>query len=187
MTFEPQPGYIGLTQIGGGVGRVVRVGQFVLAKLDEPRTPDDEDWADYQHAFVYLGSDPSWGDDMIIEAEPGGARVVPLSKYAHADVYWCQNIYGLLQPGHGALVAQISARLEGTPYSYLDYLALSAHKLHLPVPGLRAYIASTRHMICSQLADWCYDLAGTELFHGRWPGYVDPLDLFLLDKRLGAA
>ena len=33
-------------------------------------------------------------------------------------------------------------------------------------------------MICSQLVDYCYLMAGVHLFNdGRWPGYVTPEDL----------
>jgi hypothetical protein len=57
----------------------------------------------------------------------------------------------------------------------LDYLALVAHRLHIPAPGLRQFIADTGHMICSQLVDEVYRRAGLIMFgDGRWPGYVTP-------------
>jgi hypothetical protein len=63
-------------------------------------------------------------------------------------------------------------------YSYLDYVALAFHSLHIPFPGLKNYIASTRHMTCSQLVDQAEKDAGVQLFKdGRWPGYVMPSDL----------
>ncbi len=63
-------------------------------------------------------------------------------------------------------------------YSFLDYLALAAHRYRLPVPGLRTYIKSTGHLICSQLVDACYQAAGVQLFDDhRWNGYVTPSDL----------
>jgi hypothetical protein len=65
----------------------------------------------------------------------------------------------------------------GTPYSWLDYLAIAAHRLRIPVPGLRRFIESDKSMICSQLVDRVYADAGVHLFSGVWPGYVTPADL----------
>lgn len=75
-------------------------------------------------------------------------------------------------------VISASLSLTGTPYSFLDYAALSAHRLHIPAPHLKKYIADTGHLICSQLCDEVYYRAGIHLFvDGRWPGYVTPADL----------
>ena len=73
--------------------------------------------------------------------------------------------------------------MRGTRYSFLDYDALAMHRLGIYVPGLRGYIADSRHMICSQLCDRAYDLGGVHLFDNRWEGYVTPGDLYVLDKR----
>lgn len=183
MTYEPQAGDIGLVSISGDVGKAIRVGQWLLAAIDQ-WTPagrsikDDEDWANYQHAFVYLGN------GMLIEAEPGGARIRPLSEYDGASIYWCRHISAGLSPKtRNAIVLHAQALLK-TPYSFLDYFALTARKLHIWLPGLRFYVQLTRHLICSALAVWSYELGGSTVFDGVWPGYVDPLDLFLLDKKL---
>lgn len=180
MTYEPQPGDIGLVSIRGGVGKAIRVGQWLLAEMDNIKARNDGDWANYQHAFVYLGN------GMLIEAEPGGARIRPITEYDGASIYWCQNISAGLSPQTRNAIVLHAEALLNTPYSFIDYFALTAHKLHLWLPGLRTYISSTHHLICSQLADWAYDLSGVHLFHGRWPGYVDPLDLYLLDKGLAS-
>lgn len=185
MTYTAQVGDIGLVAIHGNVGLAIRVGQWMLARIDDfkaSRTVDDEDWADYQHAFVYLGN------GQLIEAEPGGARIRPLSEYDPASIYWCSNISaGLTAPQRDA-ISLIARGFDGTPYSFLDYLALTAHKLHIWLPGLRSFIKSTRRMICSQLCDTSYDLAGVHIFtDGRDPGDVDPLDIFLRDKQLARA
>jgi hypothetical protein len=67
----------------------------------------------------------------------------------------------------------------GTPYSFLDYVAIAAHRFHLPIPGLKRFIASTRHEICSALVDEVYRRAGFALFSdARWPGYVVPAALW---------
>ncbi|TSB20901.1 hypothetical protein OG422_29950 [Streptomyces sp. NBC_01525] len=158
---RPQPGDIGLTQINGTVGRLIRFGQWL----------NGNGFADYQHAFLVLPG------DRLIEAEPGGARVAPLDSYAGADVvYVCPS--GLADADRDRICAASSA-YEGVPYSFLDYLAIATHRLRMPVPGLRRYVAATGHMICSQLVDQCYQDGGVRLFDdGRWPGYVTPLALY---------
>jgi hypothetical protein len=150
----PQPGDIGLIAIKGGVGWLIRVGQWL----------NGDGYRDYEHAFVYVG------DGDLVEAEPDGARLASLSEYDAAGVLW------LPCPGqYRTAVAAAARSLIDTPYSALDYFALAAHRLHIPVPGLREYISSTGHMICSQLADEAARRGGWHLFaDGRWPGYVTP-------------
>lgn len=182
MTYEPQIADIGLVPIGGDVGKAIRVGQWMLAEADDLRhalVNDWLDWQDWQHAFVYLGN------GELIEAEPGGARIRPLSEYDHTDVYWCSSISAGLSTSERLDIAAAARAFEGTPYSISDYFVLTAHKLHIWLPGAESFINSTHHVICSQLAAAAYDNAGHALFDDRWPGDVDPLDLFLLDKRCG--
>ncbi|HTI77440.1 MAG TPA: hypothetical protein VL634_20745, partial [Mycobacterium sp.] len=150
-------GDIGCTQIQGDVGRLIRFGQWL----------NGDGFADFEHAFVYLGN------GQIIEAEPGGAREAELDEYDSRTIVWlrCPDQYR-------QAVTESAEALEGKPYSFLDYLALAAHRFHLPIPGLRHYIDSTGHLICSQLADRAAELGGWVLFaDGRWPGYVTPADL----------
>jgi hypothetical protein len=158
----PQPGDIGLVAIKGGVGSLIRVGQWL----------NGDGYRNYEHAFVYVG------DGDLVEAEPDGARLAPLSEYDAAGVLWlpCLEQYR-------TAVADAARSLIGTPYSALDYFALAAHRLRIPVPGLCEYISSTGHMICSQLADEAARRGGWHLFaDGRWPGYVTPGALVGLAK-----
>jgi hypothetical protein len=159
------PGMIGLVPMGGAGGRLIRIGQFL----------NGDGFEDFQHAFVALPG------NMIIEAEPGGARIVPLR---YAGVYWCEGIHGLLNAA-AADVAMTAQGLKGTPYSWLDYGALFTHRLRIPVPGLREFIADSGHQICSQLADELYLRLGAHIFDdGRWPGYVTPGALYRRDLEL---
>lgn len=157
---------IGLTTISGEVGRLIRFGQWL----------NGEGFAVWEHAFVYLP------DNQILEAEPGGAVI----RTMHYDnVYWCENIYELLQPTLVTELNQVAADLKGTPYSFLDYASLSAHRLHIPVPGLRHYIQTSKHEICSQLSDDFYWRLGTQIFtDNRWPGDVTPASLYRRDLEL---
>ncbi|MEU8914320.1 hypothetical protein [Streptomyces nigrescens] len=163
---HPLPGDIGLTQISGITGRLIRLGQWI----------NGDGFADYQHAFLVLP------DERLLEAQPGGARIKPLSAYDGSSVlYVCPE--GLTEQQRTALCAAATVYV-GVPYSFLDYLAIAAHRFHLPLPGLRRYVASTRHMICSQLVDQVYQDAGVHLFaDGRWSGYVTPMALYNLLAR----
>jgi hypothetical protein len=160
MTYEPQPGDIGLTRIHGGVGLGIRIGQWL----------NGDGFADYEHAFVVVGEIKGYDGPALIEAEPGGARLMPLTEYDPAHVVYLRCPERL----RGA-VAAAALELRGTPYSFIDYGALALHRLHIPAPLLRHYIKSTGHEICSQLADLAANRGGWHLFaDGRWEGDVTP-------------
>ena len=162
------PGRIGLTSIHGVTGRAIAFGQWL----------NGDGFSPWEHAFMDLG------DGTIIEAEPGGARIRLLSKYDNAEVYWCDNIYAQVSDQKREKIAFFGRDLEGRPYSLLDYEALFCHRLGIPVPGLRTYIADSGHLICSQLCDLAYQRADFQIFNdGRWNGYVTPGDLFRQDQR----
>ncbi|PNE40477.1 MULTISPECIES: hypothetical protein [Streptomyces] len=163
---QPLPGDIGLTQISGVTGRLIRFGQWI----------NGDGFADYEHTFLVLPG------ERLLEAEPGGARIRPLSEYDGSDVlYVCPK---QLTEQQRERICAAADRYVGVPYSFLDYLAIATHRVHVPVPGLRRYVASSRHMICSQLVDQCYQDADVHLFSdGRWPGYVTPMALYTLLAR----
>jgi hypothetical protein len=164
-----KPGRIGLTHIHGQIGKLVEFGQYL----------NGDGFTAWEHAFLDLG------DGTLIQAEPGreGAQIRPLDIYLDSDVYWCDNIYRTLTYDQAIRIAAFGKQMRGIKYSFLDYDALAMHRLHVPVPGLRSYIASSHHMICSQLCDYAYDLSGVRLFDNRWAGYVTPGDLYVLDKQ----
>jgi hypothetical protein len=165
MTSTAPPGTIGLVPMGGAGGRLIRLGQWA----------NKDGFADFEHAFTWLGA------GMIIEAEPGGARIVPLR---YTEIHWCEGIAGLLHATTGQVEEQ-AALLRGVPYSWLDYAALFTHRLRIPVPGLRDYIADSGHLICSQLADLLYQRLGAQIYDdNRWNGYVTPGALYRRDLEL---
>lgn len=156
----PQPGDIGLTSITGAVGQLIRIGQWL----------NGDGYGAYQHAFIVLPG------NRLIEAMPGGAQIVSLDSYADRDVLYVSPV-GITDAQRKAVVDN-ALRYEGVPYSFLDYIALATHRFRIPGPGLRRYIKSTGHMICSQLCDRAYRDAGLQIFaDGRWSGYVTPMDL----------
>jgi hypothetical protein len=169
--MSPAPGTIGLVKMSAPAARWIRLGQLL----------NGDGFEDFEHAFVYLG-DAGTGNirNGIIEAAPGGSRIVPLH---YDNVHWCEGIASLLPAG--ADVPGAARGLAGVPYSFADYAALVAHRLRLPVPGLREFIAASGHQICSQLADELYLRLGAHVFDdGRWPGYVTPGSLYRRDLEL---
>lgn len=164
--YDPQPGDIGVTQVEGRVGFLIRLSQWL----------NGDGFADYEHAFVSLGQ------GQIVEAEPGGARIAELTEYNARNVAWLR-----CPPEHREAVAAAARGLVGTPYSFLDYLAFALHRFHIPAPGLRRYIASRKHLLCSALADYAAQLGGWTLYDdGRWWGYVDPADIWHLIQQQNA-
>ena len=175
MTYIPRPGDVFVRRMGGDAGRLIRLGQFLCG----------DGFRDFEHAGIVTEVEkfrPGRPDLRVVEAQPGGAveawhRGVHLAddgRYGWAFL----DAESLGQLVNRRLVVDRARRYVGTGYSAADYLALAAHRFRLPVPGLREYVATSRHMICSQLADQAYQDAGVHLFaDGRWPGYVTPGDL----------
>lgn len=155
-----RPGDFGLVSMGG-FGKVIRVLQWM----------DGSGFANYEHAFVYVGGLTSHN---IVEADPSGAKQVEF-HYDPKTVVWSSNL--VLTDSERVKVCEIAESFVGTPYSFLDYASLVAKRIHLPVIGLQHYIASTNHMICSQLVAACYQAAGIPLYK-TWTGNVTPGDLY---------
>jgi len=171
VTYTPQPGDMATCIVPGPVSPLIRLGEWANGDGFRPAG----------HAFIYIGH----GD--IVGANPGGARQNRLATTGYIDITWSAPAIQPTAAQRSDMVHHALA-LIGTPYSALDYLALSTHRLHLPAPGLRAYVASTRHLICSQLVDAVACAAGVHLFtDGRWPGYVTPAELYNLFTTRGAA
>jgi uncharacterized protein YycO len=157
--MPPLPGDFGLVSISGIAGFGVRLGQWLLG----------DGFSDFHHAFLVLDN------GEVLEAEPGGARIVPLSNYDGTNAVYSD--WDLTDAQRADLVAA-ARTLVGTPYSWLDYLSLALHRFHIPAPHLRRFIADSGHMLCSQLIDAVYVRAGLHLFDdGRWSGDVTPADL----------
>lgn len=168
MTYVPKAGDIGLTQIKGGVGRGIRFAQWL----------NGDGFSDFEHAFVFVGTVSGCGTQCIVEAEPGGARVASLGQYDAKRLLWLK-----CPPQYGEAVAAAALGYVGTPYSFAVYGANALHRFHIPIPHLKTYIASSKHLICSQLCDQAAMDGGWHLFDDdRWPGFVIPADLRRLAK-----
>lgn len=170
-----------LAHSGGNVGKVIRFLQFL----------NGDGFGDYEHVRLYLGPDfkhprlalPGYG--WFAEAQPGGA-VIAEHKLEGPGLLWSS---GYINPTDAQRQGICTRAVEyvklGTGYSYLDYAYLVASRLHIPVPGMRSYIASTGHMICSQFLTACYAAGGCPLYD-TWTGNVTPGDLYQLLRARGA-
>ncbi len=161
---KPQLGDFNVCAISGTVGKLISLAE----KLN------GDAFTQYDHVRVYIGN------NQIVQAEPGGAKVYDISGWDSSPVsLWSTGAISLTDTQRHSIAswAKVFAH-HNIGYSEADYFALAAHRLHIPVPGLRDFINNTGHAICSQLVDKCYLNAGVHLFEDmRWPGYVTPADM----------
>lgn len=175
VTYVPQLGDIGIVTISGAGGGAIDIGERLAGA-----GPD----AKWRHCFgvsaVNLGADRA---TRIVEAEPSGAREASLAEYDPASILWLR-----CPPQYGEAVAAALFTMVGTGYSWADYAAVGLHRLHVPAPGLRGYIQSSKRLICSQLVDLAAQRGGWKIFDdGRWNGFVIPSDLAAVAEKQGVA
>lgn len=166
----PLPGDFEVVPMDGIGGTLIEIAQILVGSSRD----------NYEHARLYLGN------GKVVEAQPGGAHIVPLVHNDHG--LWSTGIIDLTDTQRALIVSagwEYGERQVG--YSVADYFAIAAIRLHLGifVPGLKAFVEDSGHMICSQLVDKCYEDAGIQLFNDkRWNGNVTPGDLAkLITKR----
>ncbi len=156
MTYTPRPGDIGLSSSTGPIGKFIRTAQAMIG-----------DHTFVTHAFIVLPG----GD--IIEAMPKGATFAKLDKYPNA-VY---SRFDLNLDQRDAICEE-AIKMYGTPYSFLDYLALAATHFNIRPEPIRNRVTNSGKMICSQLCAEAYRRAGVDLFPDkRLPMDVTPGDL----------
>lgn len=170
-----QPGDFCCVPVSGGVGYLISVGEWL----------DGDGFGDYDHAEIFIGEADIYAPyGYTIGAYPGGAAKValPCPPDKLPNALWSSGKFNLSDSQRTTIVAKATS-LIGTPYSALDYFALALHRFKLKDNWLKNYIASSDHMICSQLVDYVYYQSGYILFtDDRWFGYVTPADLANLIK-----
>jgi hypothetical protein len=163
LYYEPNPGDIFLVPMPGAGGKAIEFGQWLAG----------DGWTKYQHAGTVVGEVDGWDGVRTIEAYPGGAILGRIDRYYPPTIVWLR-----CPPEYRDAVAGAALAFKGTPYSFLDYAALTGHRFHIPVPHLEEFISDQGHGICSQIADAAAGNGGWHIFDdGRWPGFVTPNDL----------
>lgn len=181
---EPKPGSIGLSIIGGKTGALVAAGQAI--------TGDGSRWT---HAFIVVDN------DEVVEGMPGGARLTKLADRIDDDggiVFsdrpvaealtgleastpapnWDDEWRGFYERNLRQDICQVARGMVGTPYSFLDYVAMAFTHFGIHAGWLRRYMLSKNHMICSQLVDEAFRRVGIHMFNdGRLPMDVTPGDI----------
>ena len=158
--YPPSPGMFGLTRIGGWLGVLISLGQWLVG-----------DASRFSHAFVVLD------DGTVMEAMPSGARIAPL-----ADVLACRPLafsWAIpLTPIQRFDIVAAARSLEGTRYGFSAYLHLALSRFGIRWAWLSRHLERNGRMICSQLVDVVYRRAGLQLFDdGRACHDVTPGDL----------
>src|SRR5260370_21593839 len=130
MTVQPEAGDLAVCGMGGAAGRLAAIGEWLCG----------DRFTQYQHALLCAGR------NLIIEAEPGGARAVPMDKARYGGMLWSTGAVPLTGTQRTPICLAARGYIR-TRYSWADYLAIAAHRLHLPAPGLRDFIADQSHQI----------------------------------------
>ena len=160
MNTSLRRGMFGLTQIGGLTGFFIRTGQVLVG--------DASRWT---HAFIVID------DQTILEAQPTGARLAPLSSVLDGRPIAASYAIRLTSE-ESARIADVSMKYVGVKYGFSAYLHLALTFVGIDSARLRKYLSTNRRLICSQLVDQIYHDAGIHLFDdGRAHYDVTPGDL----------
>lgn len=170
------------TTIPGIGGKLIALGEKINDK-----SVTWEDAKKVQHVGVVTEVLSIPEQAWLVQAMPSGAEEVEAGLN-----YWNPScVY--VRPGYKSeytppRVAQFARSYIGVPYSFLDYVAIAGRHVLALKPTQRTlfdrYVSSTKHMICSQLADQALSDAGFHVFDdGRIPQDVTPAALYsaLLD------
>lgn len=177
VVSQPRPGDFCCVPISGPVGVGVTIGQWL----------DGDRFQFYDHTEIYVGrADAAGPHGYTVSTYPSGQgkKALPCQPAVLPGSLWSSGLIDLTGTQRAGITEWALAH-QDVGYGFLDYGALILHGLHVPAPGLREYIDSTRRMICSQYVDAAYAANSMRLFDdGRWPGYVKPGDLAKLLQAL---
>ena len=155
MAYTPVYGDYGVVYTQGIFGKLIRLGTI----------------SRWNHALIYIGN------GQVIEANPKGIQVSPLSKYPEGTIAW--NQHENLTPEERTVIVGEAHKLVGKPYDFFTILVLALRILGLKLlsnMSLLRRLAENDGFICSELVDHCYDVAGVNL--SDKPDYlVTPGDL----------
>jgi len=120
----------------------------------------------------------------IVQAMPSGAEEIRLGpQHLGPDYVYLRPAYRVAATDYGGMAECVAAAARayvGTPYSFADYVAIAGWHFGVKNGPIRRYVTSSKHMICSQLADQALSDAGFHVFDdGRLPQDVTPSALYL--------
>lgn len=157
MSSNPLVGSYGVTATRGFVGWAIRL--FTFSRVN--------------HAFV-VGP-----NGLIVEAQPGGARVGHIDQYPSARF----NIHDEIDDAtrwkiwQTALGFTTANQGRGIGYGWIDDAALFLRFFRIWIPAINRRIAREDRLQCAQLVTLAYERSGVTLFDNEQPMAVDPGDL----------
>jgi hypothetical protein len=167
--FNFQPGDIILTRISGWAGVAV----WLLQALNF-------DMSRWTHAAVVLD------DGTVFEAQPGGAVITPIERYADRPVSVVRR-WVLRDHSRPALTLTLEQRVKivtqarglvGVGYNWGTYVYLAMYRFYVRPKWVKRRVQRSDRLICSQAVDRIYTWAGVTLFDdGRMSCDVTPGDL----------
>jgi uncharacterized protein YycO len=131
------------------------------------------------HAALYVGG------GQLVEAQPQGAILVPVTKYDGYRLYW-SNLD--LTGTERKQIALAGLNLRGTPYAFADILAQVLVRVFKWRASFWAKDRAARpdRLQCAQLVEAAYLKAGIVLLPKTPRGMVSPGDLYDLIERTGS-
>jgi len=135
----------------------------------------------------------------IVQAMPSGAEEIEIgAEHWTSDYTYVRPAYvgGKIIIGDGDEsdnlmmtqaegVAWHARRYIGVPYSFADYAAIAGVHFGIKNGPIRRYVTTSKHMICSQLADQAMSDAGFHVFDDeRLPQDVTPAALYVRLREL---
>lgn len=109
----------------------------------------------WNHAFIYIGD--YMGVDSIVEANPTGVAISPVSKYSH--IAW--NMHEELTLEQREAIVFHAKQAIGKPYNFgiIFMLALRALGIKVFPKKFIRWLALHQGYICSELVAECYEKA----------------------------
>lgn len=151
--YTPRVGDFGVVKTNGIIGHLIRIGTT----------------SRWNHAFIYIG------DGQIVEANPTGVEISPVTKYP--NIAW--NRHDDLSDDLRAKIVELARKEVGKPYAFVDIAALVLRILGLRFVSdnwLWRKLSSKNSWFCSELVSGCYRKAGMTLIQKR-DDLVTPGDL----------
>lgn len=159
----------------GWAARLIQLGNLI-ARLRRRQAPGSWRW---NHAAIDIG------DGTLVEANPHGVQRMPVTEYDPTE--YLEAHVDLTDHERDLIVAYAIAHI-GTPYGWVDIVALALLTFGVRPEWLDRFAARTDRLVCSQLVAYAYATAGVDLTPpgedaGR-PWTVTPGDLaaVILDR-----